>query len=69
MLFGLAQQMQAYKMLNDPEVGGRLKVNELFNLCKEAGHSEKAAQQAAKQRANALLDAKQPMFQTQYVHQ
>lgn len=68
-LFDLARQVQAYRMLHDPQVGGQFGPNEILGLCREAGYGEEAAQKAASERGKQRLDQGLPMFQTRYVHQ
>ncbi len=68
-LFDLAQQVQAYKLLHDPQVGGTATPDQLLDLCKRAGYPEESAQKAASQRANERLDHGLPLFQSVYVHQ
>ena len=69
MLFGLGEQVLAYRMLHDPQIGGQAGAEQVLELCKAAGYCEDAAQKAARQRADQRLDAEQPMFGTTYVHQ
>lgn len=68
-LFDLAGTVQNWKLLHDPKVGGQADPEQLLEMCKAAGYSEAAAQQAAKQRAEQRLDNGLPVFQTSFVHQ
>ena len=69
MVYSLALQMQAYKLLQDPQVGGTADPEGILRLCRDAGYSEEVAQKAASRRANQRLDEGLPLFQTRYVHQ
>lgn len=68
-VFDLAQNVQAWRALHDPEIGGRMGADEVLQLCKDAGYSEQAAQAAAKTRAEQRLDQGLPVFNTTFVHQ
>jgi hypothetical protein len=39
--------MQAWKMLNDPDVVGHLNTEEYYQLCLDAGYSKEASEKAA----------------------
>lgn len=69
MLFGLAVNATAWKTLQDPQANGNLTADGVLHLCRAAGYTEKASQEAARARANQQLDAKQSAQQTVYVHQ
>lgn len=51
MLYDILGSAQAYRALYDPRIGGRMNAEELYNLCLQAGYSEEASQDAARERA------------------
>ncbi len=65
-LFELAHNVQAWRILQDPKASGELDAEGILQLCKAAGYSEKASQEAAKQRADQRLDAGQAPVNTAY---
>lgn len=69
MLFDLAVNVQAWRNLQDPKCAGDLDANGVLHMCRTAGFSEEASQDAAKKRAEQRLDANQAPIQTSYVHQ
>jgi len=49
------EETRAWELLNDPQHAGGLNAEGILELCKAAGYSEEASQQAAKERALARL--------------
>ena len=52
---------QAWERLRDPHYSSKLDTVELYELMIQAGYSVEVAEEAAKERANARLDARMKM--------
>jgi len=48
-LFDLLSVAQAWKMLHDPEVVGRMETEKYLDLCLAAGYSQEASERAARE--------------------
>ena len=68
-LFELAHNVQAWRVLQDPRSSGEMDAEGILHQCRKAGYSEKVAQEAARQRADQRLDAGVPAVSSVYVHQ
>ncbi len=68
-LFRLANKVQSWRLLHDPQASGQMDPGQILELCKSAGYTEEASQKAATMRADQRLDHGVPMFHTVTVSQ
>lgn len=68
-LFDLAQNVAAWRVLQDPEAQGGLDADGILVMHRRAGYPEEECQKAARQRAEQRLDQNKAATSTVYVHQ